>query len=124
MNVLAVTRDPDGLSGIVSISLSQVDYLICESEKKRIVVYAGEETYYMMGTIKYWETAIANSGEYRFVKVDRNTLVNIVNIQILDSKVRKAYFRQDKKFGCDFAHHKFHEYEQLIKQLNKKVKIL
>jgi DNA-binding LytR/AlgR family response regulator len=112
------------MSGIVSVDLNVVDYLACESEKKRIVIYAGEEIYYTMGTIKYWETAIANTGEYRFIKVDRNTLVNIVNIKILDSRYRVAYFSSNKKFGCEFAHHKFTEYEEIIKMFNKKVKII
>ncbi|URN94536.1 MAG: LytTR family transcriptional regulator DNA-binding domain-containing protein [Candidatus Pristimantibacillus lignocellulolyticus] len=124
MNNLTVTKDPDGQSGILSIPLRSVDYLLCESEKKRMLVYVGDVIYYMMGTVKYWETAIANTGDYRFVKVDRNTLVNIVNIQILDTKYRKAYFGSNKKFGCEFAHHKFSEYEQIIKSFNKSVSVI
>lgn len=124
MRNLTVTKDPDGLSGIFSISLSEVDYLLCESEKKRVLVFVGDTTYYMMGTIKYWENAIENSGDYRFVKVDRNTLVNIVNIQVLDSKYKKAYFGSDKKFSCEFAHHKFNDYVQMVQQLNSKVQIV
>ncbi|MGO4375413.1 LytTR family transcriptional regulator DNA-binding domain-containing protein [Paenibacillus sp. MCAF20] len=126
MHTLTVTRDPEGESGIYNLAVDAADFMECESDKKRILVHTELEVFYMFGTLKYWQKLLNNSG-YRFADVDRNLLVNVANVTLLDSDKKEAYFNSEQKKiskKCGIAWHKYSQHEALIRSFNPHVKIV
>lgn len=62
----------------------------------RIIVHTYDQTFYTVGTLKYWLNTLASSG-YHFVLADRNTLIQVSNIIQLDKTFHIAYFGEDHK---------------------------
>lgn len=125
MEHLTVTQDPDGRSGLESIAIEDIYYLVGDSKNKRVMAYVDHnKKYYLMGPLVYWATAIANSGNYKFFKLDRNTIINIDKIEVLDTNYRMAYFNKDKKFGCEVVGYKITDYTDILSQINKKIVII
>lgn len=126
MHTITVTRDPAGESGLWPLAVDIINYMESESEKKRIIVHTPSEVFYTMGTLVYWMTALNNSG-YKFEKVDRNFMVNINNITLLNRSTQSAYFESEirknsQKIGISY--HRYKEYEALIKLFNPRVIII
>ncbi|MNP28724.1 hypothetical protein D3C76_1217080 [compost metagenome] len=80
---LSVSRDIEGESGIVSLQGEDIIFLEWSGKLARILVHTIDQTYYTMGTMKYWSTVLNSSG-YRFDIVDRNNAVNVDKIKRLD----------------------------------------
>lgn len=62
----------------------------------RIIVHTYDQTFYTVGTLKYWLNTLASSG-YNFVLADRNTLIQVTNIIQMDKTFHIAYFGEDHK---------------------------
>ncbi|PZD95885.1 hypothetical protein DNH61_10595 [Paenibacillus sambharensis] len=113
---LTVARHKDGESGLLTVLIDDITFLEYERMANRIVVHTLTDTFYMMGTLKFWVTALQNSG-YEFVMVDRNNAANLNRIVRLDKQYKIAYFEssltKDSK-GCTVA---WSSYNQLVKKL-------
>lgn len=112
MHKLTVTRDPYGESGIYNIFCDIVNYIESESNKKRILVHTLNETYYMMGILKYWSVVLNTSG-YKFLDSDSNILVNINNIVLMNSTTKEVYFKLEidkDSMKCKIAYHQEAKY--------------
>jgi DNA-binding LytR/AlgR family response regulator len=126
MHTLTVTRDADGESGIYNIACDIVNYMEGESDKKRVIVHTPYEFYYMMGTLKYWSVVLNASG-YKFMDVDRNVLVNVENIILLNRTTKEAFFDNEilkNSMRCGIAFHKYSKYEKIILSFNPRITIV
>jgi len=88
---LSLTRDRDGKSGFVHVQASDLLYLEYDSMESRIHFHTLNEVFYAMGTLKYFQEALNNSG-YEFEKVDRNYVVNTVKVVSVDRSNGYLYF--------------------------------
>ncbi|OBZ08031.1 LytTR family transcriptional regulator DNA-binding domain-containing protein [Bacillus sp. FJAT-26390] len=125
MHILSVTSCPDGLSGIYNLSVDAVNYMEGDSAQRRVVIYTLTDVFYMPGSIKFWQTALNNSG-YAFADIDRNILVNSANVKLLDSDKKEAYFDYEIKKQsqrCGIAFHKYKVHELFIRTFNPDVVI-
>ncbi|MGE7052951.1 LytTR family transcriptional regulator DNA-binding domain-containing protein, partial [Paenibacillus glucanolyticus] len=91
MQYLTVTRDIEGESGIVNLKVSDILFLEWSTRAERVVVHTRVGEYYMTGILKYWTSVLNNSG-FTFRVVDRNSAVNVNQIEMLDSNLKIAYF--------------------------------
>ncbi|WP_308635002.1 LytTR family transcriptional regulator DNA-binding domain-containing protein [Paenibacillus silvisoli] len=90
---LAVSRDIDGKSGLVSVLISDVLLLYFDGVYDRLIIHTMQDQYYTMGSLKYWTEALNSSG-YAFRIVDRNNAANLDNVAFIDSASKKVYFEQ------------------------------
>ena len=93
----------------VQLHADAVWYMEYDRRKDRIVVYVQDNIYYMNGSIKHVEMFLKEEG-YRFLEVDRGTLVNADNIVWINLVRKEAFFepyptRKSKR--CSIAHHRF-----------------
>ncbi|WP_138756548.1 LytTR family transcriptional regulator DNA-binding domain-containing protein [Paenibacillus sinopodophylli] len=124
--MLTVTRDADGKSGLFNIACKKIFYIESDSEKKRVIVHTHNEEYYMMGTLKYWSVVLNASG-YKFLSADRNILVNIGSIKVLNRMTKEVLFeielmKRTKK--CVIAFYKYEKYERFIIDINPDIVIV
>jgi DNA-binding LytR/AlgR family response regulator len=98
--LLSVTKDFDGKTGIINIPVEDVLFLEYDFLEKRVWAHTSGEQYYIPGTLIYWAEALRTGG-YDFKKVDRNVVVQVPKITILDRMLKCAYFestiRKDSK---------------------------
>lgn len=96
MSSISVTRDTEGNTGVFSLDIAKITYMEFERTIYRIIVHTYDQTFYTVGTLKYWLNTLANSG-YNFVLADRNTLIQVTNIIQMDKTFHIAYFGEDHK---------------------------
>ncbi|MCC3376869.1 LytTR family transcriptional regulator DNA-binding domain-containing protein [Cohnella sp. REN36] len=92
---LSVTRDQEGKTGLLNVSIDDVLYLESDFEKW-VRVHTRDEHFYIAGTLIYWTHAFQASG-HAFQKVDRNIVVHEPKIKRLDPVFAMAYF--DSEIG-------------------------
>ncbi len=93
----------------VQLAANAVWFMEYDRRKDRIVIHAQDGTYYMNGSIKHLEIHLRDEG-YRFLEVDRGTLINADNIVWINLVRKEAFFepyptRKSKR--CSIAHHRF-----------------
>lgn len=96
MSSISVTRDTEGNTGVFSLDIAKITYMEFERTIYRIIVHTYDQTFYTVGTLKYWLNTLASSG-YDFVLADRNTLIQVSNIIQVDKTFHIAYFGEDHK---------------------------
>lgn len=88
---LTVTRDVEGITGAIPLPIDRISFMEYEKPINRIIVHTLDETFYTVGTLKFWTNSIEGAG-YDFVLADRNTAINISMIVQIDTGFRIAYF--------------------------------
>ncbi|MGV2788285.1 hypothetical protein GNF98_21915, partial [Clostridium perfringens] len=106
--------------GIVNLNRNDIIFLESRKPIQRVAVHTVSEEFYLPGTLKFWASALNNSGQsYRIV--DRNIAVNIDKIVMMDSYRKRAYFsnevNQTSKF-CTLAFWRYSELEKEFMMLN------
>jgi DNA-binding LytR/AlgR family response regulator len=96
LSSISVTRDTEGNTGVFSLDIAKITYMEFERTIYRIIVHTYDQTFYTVGTLKYWLNTLASSG-YDFVLADRNTLIQVSNIIQVDKTFHIAYFGEDHK---------------------------
>lgn len=96
MSSISVTRDTEGNTGVFSLDIAEITYMEFERTIYRIIVHTNDQTFYTVGTLKYWVNTLVSSG-YNFVLADRNTLIHVSNIIQMDKTFHIAYFGEDHK---------------------------
>ncbi|RUS44594.1 LytTR family DNA-binding domain-containing protein [Cohnella sp. AR92] len=90
---LFVTRDRD--VGKIEVSnLPIEDVLFLQHDKKYVSVHTMEQEFFVPGSLSHYEEALQAAG-YDFRMVDRNILVNVPKIKLLDTIFSKAYFESE-----------------------------
>ncbi|MBJ6362455.1 LytTR family transcriptional regulator DNA-binding domain-containing protein [Paenibacillus sp. MAHUQ-46] len=111
---LSLTKDVEGKSGFYQIKPDDVLYL--SHEDGRVLFHLKNEEYTALGSLKYFYAALNASG-YRYEKVDRNTVVNMDNVVLIDQNRGMLYF--DEKISpysksCTIA---LTNYRSIVKQI-------
>lgn len=118
--MLTVTTEPDGTGGIRHVGIKDVLYLKYSSHLDRIVVHTEKDEYFMTGTITYWEESLNESG-FKYLKLDRSTLVNTSNVVLVNSLYKKVYFEYEpgkKSKSCDIVTHRYDQLQKMIEVMN------
>jgi DNA-binding LytR/AlgR family response regulator len=110
---LSVTRDKEGLSGIINIHLKDVCFL--ESYGNLIVVNTYEEEFYLFGTLQLWFNALSGS-DLPFERVDRPYVANLAKVTRVEKEWYKLYF--GNKF-CTVTARRFPEIMRKLEELKK-----
>ncbi|MGM0882569.1 MAG: LytTR family transcriptional regulator DNA-binding domain-containing protein [Bacillota bacterium] len=124
--MLTVTRDASGKSGFCTLAVDHIIFMEGISEKKLVIFHTLDEIYYSMGTLKYWEVALNNSG-FKFELVHRDLCVNLNNVQLLDKARKNIYFeREVKKTSkkCPIATQRFNDFLSLVIIHNPQIVII
>lgn len=95
MKQISVTRDPEGNSGLMLLSIADIRYLEYVRVYNKVAFHTEDATYYCAGTMEYW-THVFNSSGFVFRDVDRNNAVNVEKIRRIDTKLLVAYFERFK----------------------------
>jgi DNA-binding LytR/AlgR family response regulator len=117
---LTVTRDPAGISGILSVNVDEILMLEYSRREDRIVVHTAEDTYYTVGTLKYWNDALNGSG-YQFAMVDRGNSLNLAKVVRIDEIFNVAYFEDvidSSSKRCMIARHRMKEVKSALGIIN------
>ena len=90
---LFVTRDLD--VGKVEVeNLPIEDLLFLQYDLKFVSVHTMDQQYVVPGNLSYYENALRTAG-YDFRQVDRNIVVHVPKIRLLDTVHSKAYFESE-----------------------------
>ncbi|WP_028560270.1 LytTR family transcriptional regulator DNA-binding domain-containing protein [Paenibacillus pinihumi] len=112
--LLSLTKDVEGKSGFFQVKPEDVLYL--SHEDGRVVFHLKYEDYTAFGSLKYFYAALNASG-YRYEKVDRNTVVNMDNVVLIDQERGMLYFDEHISTyskGCTIA---LTNYRSIVKQI-------
>ncbi|MEK3787525.1 LytTR family DNA-binding domain-containing protein [Paenibacillus sp. FSL K6-1230] len=124
--MLTVTTEPDGAGGIKHVNISDVWYMKYSSRLDRIVVHTQRDEYFMTGTITYWEQAL-NDSRFKYLKLDRSTLVNTDNIVVVNSIYKRVFFEYDpgrRSKSCDIVNHRYKQLQRMIEVLNPDITLI
>jgi len=117
MNSLSVTKDPDGLQGLVLLSIDDIAFLEFDSRLCKIVIHTiHNDVFYTVGSLKYW-TQVLNSTGYRFFVADRNNSVHIDNIVEMNGLLKLAYFEENRTSAskqCTMSKSGYNEVSELL----------
>lgn len=114
---LTVTGSRDGSGGLLSIDVRDIIFFeYIGGSEAQIRVHKLHETFYTMGTLRYWVTALQASG-FEFALVDRNNAVNIRSIKRLDSQFKIAYFEEEITRDSKHCTLAWEKYKALVKKL-------
>ena len=114
---LTVTRDVEGHSGLIPVSIDAITFLEYEQSNNRIIVHTLEDIYYTMGTLKYWMNAIEGAG-HNYVLADRNTAINVSRIVHIDTIFRVAYFENPSEANARNCLLSIKGMERILKKAN------
>lgn len=89
MGNLTVSKDFDGMSGIVTVCIEEILFL--KAENGGVSVHTPDAVYYSPGTLRYWTVALNSSG-YHFILSDRNNSINMRKIVEINKLQKLAYF--------------------------------
>ncbi|MFB5761069.1 LytTR family transcriptional regulator DNA-binding domain-containing protein [Paenibacillus medicaginis] len=112
---LAVHQDIKGMTGIKNIPISSILY-ISSRDRDRVAVHTSDNTYYMIGTLIYWENVLNNSG-YHFLNVDRSNTINVDNVVCVNEIFKDAYFEHNKTKASKKCPIASHRYEAIVREL-------
>jgi len=90
---LFVTRDQE-LGKIEVDNLPVEDLLYLQHDRKYVSVHTINREFYVPGNLSYYEHALRSAG-YDFRQVDRNIVVQVPKIRLLDTIYSKAYFEPE-----------------------------
>lgn len=90
---LFVTRNRD-LGKIEVVNLPIEDLLFLQHDRKYVSVHTMDEEFIVPGSLSYYENALRAAG-YDFRQVDRNIVVHVPKIKLLDTIFSKAYFESE-----------------------------
>lgn len=111
MDILSVAKDIEGVSGLYQLPVTEIAYMEYQKTINRVVVHTPGKKYYTMGTLLFWQKALAANG-HRFMWVDRTNVVNIDCIKVMDTIRHIAYFDTIPSNGskkCTFTNGRFVE---------------
>jgi len=121
--LLSLTRDTEGKSGFVHVRTRDLLYLECDTAAGGVSFHTRDEQFFGMGTMKYYQTALASHGLH-FTKADRNIFLNMEKVVWIDRKDGFVYFereiRQDSK-RCMVAISKTRQFINEVLQINPAV---
>ncbi|MGF7050771.1 DNA-binding LytR/AlgR family response regulator [Paenibacillus sp. DS2015] len=120
MSSLTVTKDIDGNTGLTTLKIDDILFFEYDGRTDRIIVQLKDETYYTVGTLRYWNKVLNNSG-YKFKLVDRNNMVNMNKIKMLDKIFKVAYFETDissRSKRCTVSSSNYKELEKELGMIN------
>lgn len=121
--MLTVTEDAAGEKGMIGLPVREVLYLVYDRKLDRVIVHTAAAYYFMPGTIKYWEACLTSSG-YRFLSVDRGTLLHLNSVTSVSDLYKAAYFDDivnEKSKKCEIAHHRFTDVLTHIETINDRL---
>ncbi|MDQ0193975.1 LytTR family transcriptional regulator DNA-binding domain-containing protein [Paenibacillus wynnii] len=117
MKCLSVTKDQNGLSGIVQLNIDDIAFLEFDSRSGKIFIHTIDNNiFYTVGSLKYWTEVLNNTG-YRFFVADRNNSVHIDNIVEMNGFLKVAYFernRTENSRQCTMSKSGYKEVSQLL----------
>ncbi|KGE19198.1 LytTR family transcriptional regulator DNA-binding domain-containing protein [Paenibacillus wynnii] len=117
MKCLSVTKDQNGLSGIVQLNIDDIAFLEFDSRSGKIFIHTIDNNiFYTVGSLKYWTEVLNNTG-YRFFVADRNNSVHIDNIVEMNEFLKIAYFernRTENSSQCTMSKSGYKEVSQLL----------
>jgi len=121
--LLSLTRDTEGHSGFVHVRTRDLLYLECDTASGGVSFHTREERFFGMGTMKYYQSALAAHG-LLFTKADRNILLNMEKVALIDRKDGFVYFEPaiDKNAKrCMVAISKTRQFINEVLQINPAV---
>ncbi|AIQ63872.1 hypothetical protein PSTEL_13035 [Paenibacillus stellifer] len=120
MDVITVTRDEEGSTGLLPLPLQDITYMEYQKSINRIIIHTLDGIYYTVGTLKYWACTIASTG-YDFVLADRNTVINISKIKYIDSAFKTAYFEERDLKNAEKCYLSVKGYEKIVTLIRSSV---
>ncbi|WP_410514996.1 LytTR family DNA-binding domain-containing protein [Paenibacillus sp. BR2-3] len=123
MATITVTRDPAGISGIFSINVDEILMLEYSRREDRIVVHTEDNSFFTVGTLKYWTDALNGSG-HKFAMVDRGNSLNLEKVVRIDETFNVAYFEDaidSNSKRCMIARHRIKEVKNALDIINPAV---
>ncbi|WP_405131923.1 hypothetical protein MHB43_10475 [Paenibacillus sp. FSL H8-0317] len=120
--MLSVTTSQDG-GKIEDIHIENIFYMAWEGTIDRSIIYSTEGTYYLPGPVKYWLNAINNMG-YKFLHVDRATIINTENVVSVNSIYKEAYFENEitkHSVRCEIVNHRYKTFMEELTVMNPRV---
>ncbi|PAF31841.1 hypothetical protein CHI14_09310 [Paenibacillus sp. 7516] len=121
--MLSVTNTPDGDKGIRDVHMSSILYMKWDSRLDRVVLHTIEGLFYLPGPLVYWQNAM-NSMGFKFLKVDRSTIINSDNIVKVDQIYKEAFFEHNvsrDSVKCEIAHHRYRKFVKELQIMNPSV---
>ncbi|MFC5652924.1 LytTR family transcriptional regulator DNA-binding domain-containing protein [Paenibacillus solisilvae] len=91
-----VTRDKEGITGIIFIEFEKI--LKFTTQSNRVMVHTSDEVYYQLDNLDRLESALKASTD-RFERADRGNLIDLTQVVEIDDKFSKAYFRNSSPEG-------------------------
>lgn len=94
-----------------------------EMSSDKVAVHTAEDVFFMVGTLKYWNKALNNSG-YRFGIADRSNCVNLNKITVLDKTLKIAFFEKNftsKSKRCMIAGYRYKEVAESLMLVNPNI---
>lgn len=90
---LFVTRGMDvGKLEVANLPIQEILFL--QHDQKFISVHTMDREFHVPGNLSYYEYALCTAG-YDFRQVDRNIVVHVPKIMLLDTVFSKAYFEPE-----------------------------
>ncbi|MEK3673489.1 LytTR family transcriptional regulator DNA-binding domain-containing protein [Paenibacillus sp. FSL R10-2771] len=114
---LPVTKDINGESGAVALSVDDILYMRHSSRLRRVVVYTADDIYYTTGPLNYWCTTLNNSG-YAFSNGDRTAAINLRKVIRVNDFFKTAYFDLNSKEGCMLSKKGYEDLREQLESLS------
>lgn len=120
---LTVSADPGGIEKGENVQVDKVLFISKGRKRDQILVHTFDKTYYMVGTLRHWETFL-NSNGFRFLNVDRSNTLNVEKVKIVNGIFKDAYFEDEitkTSKRCPIAYHRFDEVVEEMGFMNSKI---
>ncbi|NUU74790.1 hypothetical protein [Paenibacillus xylanilyticus] len=120
--MLSVTTTPEG-GKIEEIHIETLLYMTWERTIDRSTIYSREGIFYLPGPVKYWLNAINNMG-YKFLHVDRATIINTENVVSVNEIYKEAFFDKEvskKSIRCEIVNHRYKAFIEELTIMNPRV---
>jgi hypothetical protein len=111
LNLTVSADDSRGMNKGENIPVDKVLFISKGRKRDQILVHTFEKTYYMIGTLKYWESFLNNNG-FHFLNVDRSNTLNVEKVKIVNGIFKDAYFECEitkTSKRCPISYHRFGE---------------
>ncbi|WP_424993720.1 LytTR family transcriptional regulator DNA-binding domain-containing protein [Paenibacillus polymyxa] len=115
--MLTVSKDVDGKCGKVDLPIQDILYMSYDRWKERVIIHTFHGVFYQVGTLKFWETLLNNSG-CNFLNVDRSNSINMEKVVLMNSVFRVAYFSHDISKDSPKCQIAIRRYEEVAQTLN------
>ncbi|MDQ0496361.1 LytTR family transcriptional regulator DNA-binding domain-containing protein [Paenibacillus brasilensis] len=115
--MLTVSKDIDGKGGKVDLPIKDILYMSYDRWQERVIIHTFRGIFYLVGTLKFWETLLNNSG-HNFLNVDRSNTINMENVVLMNSVYRVAYFSKEIVKNSPKCQIAIRRYEEVARTLN------